>query len=68
MPIYRRLAEYSAPRLPMHRVCGRIPCGNLRKPQLVKHWESETIAIDIRRKVPPAIACMSGSASKRSDP
>ena len=52
----------------MHRVCGRIPCGNLRKPQLVKHWESETIAIDIRRKVPPAIACMSGSASKRSDP
>jgi len=27
--------------------------GNLRKQQLVKHWEGETLAIDITRKVPP---------------
>lgn len=26
--------------------------GNLRKRQLVKHWEGDTIAIDITRKVP----------------
>jgi hypothetical protein len=27
--------------------------GHLRKTQLVKHWEGDTIAIDITRKVPP---------------
>jgi hypothetical protein len=27
--------------------------GHLRKEQLVKHWESETMNIDITRKVPP---------------
>jgi hypothetical protein len=27
--------------------------GSLRKQQLVKHWEGETMAIDITRKVPP---------------
>jgi hypothetical protein len=27
--------------------------GHLRKQQLVKHWEGDTIAIDIKRKVPP---------------
>ena len=27
--------------------------GHLRKQQLVKHWEGETIAVDITRKVPP---------------
>ena len=26
--------------------------GHLRKQQLVKHWEGETIAVDITRKVP----------------
>ena len=26
--------------------------GHLRKKQLVTHWESDTIAIDIKRKVP----------------
>jgi hypothetical protein len=26
--------------------------GHLRKKQLVKHWEGDTIAIDITRKVP----------------
>lgn len=28
--------------------------GHLRKKQLVKHWEGDTISIDITRKVPPA--------------
>jgi hypothetical protein len=27
--------------------------GNLRKEQLVKHWEGETMAVDITRKIPP---------------
>jgi hypothetical protein len=27
--------------------------GSLRKQQLVKHWEGETMAVDITRKVPP---------------
>jgi hypothetical protein len=27
--------------------------GNLRKQQLVKHWEGDTMTIDITRKVPP---------------
>ena len=27
--------------------------GNLRKEQLVKRWEGETITIDITRKIPP---------------
>jgi len=27
--------------------------GNLRKHQLVKHWEGETMSIDITRKIPP---------------
>jgi hypothetical protein len=27
--------------------------GHLRKNQLVKHWEGETIVIDITRKIPP---------------
>jgi hypothetical protein len=26
--------------------------GHLRKKQLVKHWEGETIVIDVTRKVP----------------
>ena len=26
--------------------------GNLRHQQLVKHWEGDTIAIDITRKIP----------------
>jgi hypothetical protein len=30
--------------------------GNLRKQQLVKHWEGDTIVVDITRKVPPGDA------------
>src|SRR5580765_1987099 len=54
MPIYRRLepniqlVDYQC-----IEFAEEFLYGNLRKPQLVKHWEGETIAIDIRRKVPP---------------
>ena len=27
--------------------------GNLRKEQLVKRWEGETMIVDITRKIPP---------------
>ena len=27
--------------------------GHLRKKQLVRHWEGDTIVIDIARKIPP---------------
>jgi hypothetical protein len=30
--------------------------GNLRKEQLVKRWEGETMTIDITRKIPPGDA------------
>jgi hypothetical protein len=30
--------------------------GHIRKNQLVKHWEGETMSIDITRKVPPGDA------------
>jgi hypothetical protein len=54
MPIYRRL-EPNIQLLDYQCIefAEEFLYGNLRKPQLVKHWESETIAIDIRRKVPP---------------
>ena len=46
-------AEHPAPRLPCIEFTEEFACGNLRKQQLVKHWEGETIAVDITRKVPP---------------
>ena len=54
MPLYRRLEpniqllEYRCIEFTEEFVYG-----HLRKEQLVKHWEGETIAVDIRRKVPP---------------
>src|ERR1700730_1241050 len=30
-----------------------IPTATVRKEQLVKHWEGETMEIDVKRKVPP---------------
>jgi hypothetical protein len=54
MPLYRRLEpnmtllEYQC--IPFAE---EFLYGNLRKEQLVKHWEGETLAIDITRKVPP---------------
>jgi hypothetical protein len=53
MPIYRRL-ESNAQILdfPCIDFTEEFLYGHLRKQQLVKHWEGETIAVDITRKVP----------------
>jgi hypothetical protein len=53
MPIYRRL-EPNIQLLDYQCIefAEEFLYGNLRKPQLVKHWEGETIAIDITRKIP----------------
>jgi hypothetical protein len=54
MPLYRRmepnaqLIEYRCTEF-----VEEFMLGNVRKHQLVKHWEGDTIAIDITRKVPP---------------
>jgi hypothetical protein len=42
--------------------------GNLRKQQLVKHWEGRTIVVDITRKVPPGDRSMNGTESKLRRP
>jgi hypothetical protein len=55
MPIYRRmepnmqLMEYRC-----IEFAEEFLYGNLRKQQLVKRWEGETMIVDITRKVPPA--------------
>ena len=54
MPLYRRLEPNA--RLLEYRCIEFVEeflYGNLRKQQLVKHWEGETIVVDITRKVPP---------------
>jgi hypothetical protein len=54
MPLYRRLEpnrqllEYRCTEF-----AEEFLYGHLRKKPLVTHWEGETIAIDIRRKIPP---------------
>ena len=54
MPLYRRvepniqLLEYRC-----IEFVEEFMYGSLRKTQLVKHWEGETMSIDITRKVPP---------------
>jgi hypothetical protein len=54
MPLYRRaepnmqLIEYRC-----IEFVEEFMYGSLRKQQLVKHWEGETMAIDVTRKVPP---------------
>jgi hypothetical protein len=54
MPLYRRmepnlqLLEYRC-----IEFAEEFMYGNLRKQQLVKHWEGETLIVDITRKVPP---------------
>ena len=53
MPLYRRLEPNM--QLIEYRCVEFVEeflYGNLRKQQLVKHWEGETIAIDVTRKVP----------------
>ncbi len=54
MPLYRRLE--SNMQLIEYRCTDFVEeflYGNLRKDQLVKRWEGETIAIEVTRKVPP---------------
>jgi hypothetical protein len=54
MPLYRRL-EPSAQLLEYRCVdfAEEFLYGHVRKTQLVKHWEGETMEIDVKRKVPP---------------
>jgi hypothetical protein len=54
MPIYRRL-EPNIQLLDYQCIefAEEFLYGNLRKQQLVKHWEGETIVVDIKRKIPP---------------
>jgi hypothetical protein len=54
MPIYRR-AEPNIQLLDFRctEFVEEFMYGHLRKQQLVKHWEGETMAVDITRKVPP---------------
>src|SRR6266702_1466467 len=54
MPLYRRLEPNME--LLEYRCIEFVEeflYGNLRKPQLVKRWEGDTIIVDITRKVPP---------------
>jgi hypothetical protein len=54
MPLYRRMEPNA--QLIEYRCTEFVEeflMGNLRKRQLVQHWEGDTIAIDITRKVPP---------------
>ena len=54
MPLYRRL-EASATVLdyPCKEFAEEFMYGHLRKDQLVKRWEGETMIVDITRKIPP---------------
>lgn len=54
MPLYRRL-EANAEVLPYGCVefVEELVYGHLRKQQLVKRWEGDTIIVDITRKIPP---------------
>ena len=54
MPLYRRL-EPNATVIdyPCIEFAEEFMYGHLRKEQLVKRWESETMIIDITRKIPP---------------
>jgi hypothetical protein len=54
MPLYRRL-EPNAQLLEYQCIdfVEEFLYGHLRKEQLVKRWEGETIIVDITRKVPP---------------
>ena len=54
MPLYRRLEPNM--QLLEYRCVEFVEeflYGNLRKDQLVKHWEGDTIILDVRRKIPP---------------
>ena len=54
MPLYRRLEPHiQLLDYPCVEFVDEFLYGNLRKEQLVKRWEGETIIVDIQRKVPP---------------
>jgi len=54
MPLYRHLEQNAQL---MEFRCGEMVeetiYGHLRKQQLVKHWEGDTMIVDITRKIPP---------------
>ena len=54
MPLYRRLEENATVLdYPCIEFAEEFMYGHLRKTQLVKRWEGETIIVDITRKIPP---------------
>ena len=54
MPLYRRLEpNIQLLEYPCIEFAEEFLYGHVRKQQLVKHWEGETIVVDITRKVPP---------------
>jgi hypothetical protein len=54
MPLYRRLEpNIQLMEYPCIEFAEEFLYGHVRKNQLVKHWEGETMIIDITRKVPP---------------
>lgn len=54
MPLYRRLeANAMVFDYPCMEFAEEFMFGHLRKEQLVKHWEGETMIVDITRKIPP---------------
>ena len=54
MPLYRRLeANAQLLEYPCIEFAEEFLYGQVRKKQLVKHWEGETMIIDVTRKVPP---------------
>ena len=54
MPLYRRLEPNAAVLdYPCIEFAEEFMYGHLRKQQLVKRWEGETLIVDITRKIPP---------------
>src|SRR5215510_835870 len=54
MPLYRRLeSNIQLLEYPCIEFAEEFLYGNVRKKQLVKRWEGETMIVDITRKVPP---------------
>ena len=54
MPLYRRLdPNAQIMEYPCIEFAEEFLYGHVRKQQLVKHWEGETMIVDITRKVPP---------------
>ena len=54
MPLYRRLEQNATVlEYPCIEFSEEFMYGHLRKEQLVKRWEGDTIIVDITRKIPP---------------